>query len=91
VEQKFLAEKRIREAGLEDRIRVHLLDYRSIPVEFEKTFDAFISIEMLEVRPDYRLFCLSTYRSYPACRFQSMATLFFALVIQDIKLNFSIP
>lgn len=49
VEQKVLAEERIRAAGVEDRVRVHLLDYREIPAEFEKAFDAFISIEMLEV------------------------------------------
>ncbi|KAJ7638374.1 cyclopropane-fatty-acyl-phospholipid synthase [Roridomyces roridus] len=48
VEQKRLAEERIKEAGLEDKIHVHLLDYREIPAEFEKAFDAFISIEMLE-------------------------------------------
>ena len=50
VEQKRLAEERIREAGVEDKVRVHLLDYREIPLEFEKAFDAFISIEMVEVR-----------------------------------------
>jgi cyclopropane-fatty-acyl-phospholipid synthase len=49
MEQKRLAEERIQEAGLESRIRVHLLDYRNIPVEFEKAFDAFVSVEMLEV------------------------------------------
>ena len=48
-EQKSLAEERIREAGLEGRVRVHLLDYREIPAEFEKAFDAFVSVEMLEV------------------------------------------
>ncbi|KAI0052621.1 cyclopropane-fatty-acyl-phospholipid synthase [Auriscalpium vulgare] len=48
IEQKKLAEERIREAGLEGRIRVHLLDYRELPPQFEKAFDAFISIEMLE-------------------------------------------
>ncbi|KAF4615992.1 hypothetical protein D9613_011479 [Agrocybe pediades] len=48
IEQKKLAEERIKEAGLEDRIRVHLLDYREIPAEFEKAFDAFVSVEMLE-------------------------------------------
>ena len=48
-EQKSLAEERIKEAGLEGRIRVHLLDYREIPAEFEKAFDAFVSVEMLEV------------------------------------------
>ncbi|KAI0792644.1 cyclopropane-fatty-acyl-phospholipid synthase [Abortiporus biennis] len=47
-EQKALAEERIKEAGLEGRIRVHLMDYRDIPAEFENAFDAFISIEMLE-------------------------------------------
>ena len=51
IEQKRLAEERIKEAGLESRIRVHLLDYREIPVEFEKVFDAFVSVEMLEVPP----------------------------------------
>jgi len=49
IEQKILAEERIKETGLEGRIRVHLLDYREIPAEFEKAFDAFVSIEMLEV------------------------------------------
>ncbi|KAL1680789.1 cyclopropane fatty acid synthase [Schizophyllum commune] len=48
IEQKRLAEERIREAGVEDKVRVHLLDYREIPLEFEKAFDAFISIEMVE-------------------------------------------
>lgn len=50
IEQKRLAEERIREAGLEGRVRVHLMDYREIPENFEKAFDAFISIEMLEVK-----------------------------------------
>ena len=49
IEQKKLAEERIKAAGLENRIRVHLLDYREIPAEFEKAFDAFVSVEMLEV------------------------------------------
>ena len=49
IEQKKLAEERIKAAGLESRIRVHLLDYREIPAEFEKAFDAFVSVEMLEV------------------------------------------
>ncbi|KAG8218257.1 Mycolic acid cyclopropane synthetase-domain-containing protein [Butyriboletus roseoflavus] len=47
-EQKALAEERVKAAGLQDRIRVHLMDYREIPAEFEKAFDAFVSIEMLE-------------------------------------------
>ncbi|KAH8976460.1 S-adenosyl-L-methionine-dependent methyltransferase [Lactarius hatsudake] len=48
IEQKELAEERIREAGLQDLVRVHLMDYREIPPSFEKKFDAFISIEMIE-------------------------------------------
>ncbi|KXN84212.1 Cyclopropane-fatty-acyl-phospholipid synthase [Leucoagaricus sp. SymC.cos] len=48
IEQKTLAEERIKAAGLEGRIRVHLLDYREIPAEFENAFDAFVSIEMIE-------------------------------------------
>ncbi|KAH9927606.1 cyclopropane-fatty-acyl-phospholipid synthase [Fomitopsis serialis] len=48
IEQKTLAEERIREAGLEARIRVHLLDYRDIPRHFEHAFDALVSIEMIE-------------------------------------------
>jgi len=35
---------------VEGRIPVHLLNYRDIPAEFEKAFDGFVSIEMLEVR-----------------------------------------
>jgi len=54
IEQKTLAEERIKEAGLQDSIRVHLLDYRNIPPEFKQAFDAFISIEMIEhVGPKY--------------------------------------
>ena len=49
IEQKKLAEERIKAAGLESRIRVHLLDYGEIPAEFEKAFDAFVSVEMVEV------------------------------------------
>ncbi|KAJ3754573.1 cyclopropane-fatty-acyl-phospholipid synthase [Lentinula raphanica] len=48
IEQKTLAEERIKAAGLEKKIRVHLMDYREIPPEFEHAFDAFVSIEMLE-------------------------------------------
>lgn len=59
IEQKTLAEERIKAAGLEGRIRVHLLDYRAIPAEFEKAFDAFISIEMIEVGTSHPLDSLS--------------------------------
>ena len=48
VEQKTLAEERVRAAGLEGMVRIHLMDYRDIPSDFEHAFDAFISIEMLE-------------------------------------------
>ncbi|KAK5165152.1 uncharacterized protein LTR77_009250 [Saxophila tyrrhenica] len=49
-EQKRLAESRIREAGFQDRIKVLLCDYRSLPTpatEQEK-YDKIVSIEMLE-------------------------------------------
>lgn len=48
VNQKAYAEERIRSLGLQDKITVHLLDYRSLPEEFEHAFDAFVSIEMVE-------------------------------------------
>ncbi|KAJ7062802.1 cyclopropane-fatty-acyl-phospholipid synthase [Mycena amicta] len=48
IEQKKMAEERAREAGMEAKVRVHLLDYRDIPAEFEKAFDAFVAIEMIE-------------------------------------------
>ncbi|KZS88913.1 cyclopropane-fatty-acyl-phospholipid synthase [Sistotremastrum niveocremeum HHB9708] len=48
IEQKKLAEERIRAAGLQDMINVHLCDYRDLPASFEKSFDAFVSIEMVE-------------------------------------------
>ncbi|KAI0631650.1 cyclopropane-fatty-acyl-phospholipid synthase [Trametes polyzona] len=48
VEQKALAEERIRARGLAGRVRVHLMDYRDIPKDWEHCFDAFVSIEMLE-------------------------------------------
>lgn len=49
-EQKRLAEERVREAALEGRVRVHLMDYREIPREWDGVFDAFVSVEMIEVR-----------------------------------------
>lgn len=48
VEQKELAEERIRAAGLEDSIQVLLCDYRALEVPREGPFDKVISIEMLE-------------------------------------------
>lgn len=47
-EQKALAEARAKEAGVSDRVRVHLLDYRRLPQEWKGQFDAFVAIEMLE-------------------------------------------
>lgn len=49
VEQKTLAEERIKALGLQDKIRVHLMDYRDIPAQWAGRFDAFVSVEMLEV------------------------------------------
>lgn len=48
VEQKKEAEERIRREDLESRINVHLLDYRNLPPTFEKAFDAFVALEMVE-------------------------------------------
>ncbi|TCD67191.1 cfs1-like protein [Steccherinum ochraceum] len=48
VEQKTLADQRIAEAGLSDRAKVHLCDYRNLPAAFEKSFDALVSSEMIE-------------------------------------------
>jgi cyclopropane-fatty-acyl-phospholipid synthase len=48
-EQKRLADERICAAGVEGRVRVHLMDYREIPCAWDGCFDAFVSIEMLEV------------------------------------------
>ena len=69
VQQKALAEERIRAAGLEGRIRVHLMDYRELPPEFEKAFDAFVSVEMIEVRFSFlfSLFFLSLERERDLC------------------------
>ena len=45
-----MTERRAKEAGVGDRVRVHLCDYRELPASFEHAFDAFISCEMIEVR-----------------------------------------
>ena len=49
IEQKRLADERILAHGLQDRVRVHYRDYRDLPPEWEKAFDVFVSIEMIEV------------------------------------------
>jgi cyclopropane-fatty-acyl-phospholipid synthase len=48
IEQKELAEERIREAGMSDKITVLLCDYRSLEVPESGAFDKIVSIEMLE-------------------------------------------
>lgn len=49
MEQKKYIEQKIKGTDLESRIHVHLLDYRNMPREWEGKFDAFCSLEMLEV------------------------------------------
>ncbi|KAF9046312.1 S-adenosyl-L-methionine-dependent methyltransferase [Panaeolus papilionaceus] len=46
--QKILAEERISERGLSDRIKVHLMDYRDMPLEWKGRFDRVVSVEMIE-------------------------------------------
>ncbi|OCH86874.1 cyclopropane-fatty-acyl-phospholipid synthase [Obba rivulosa] len=54
VQQAALARERIRAAGLglgygeASRVRVHLMDYRAMPAEWEGKFDRVVSIEMIE-------------------------------------------
>lgn len=48
IEQKELAEQRIYDAGLSDKITVLLSDYRSLQIPREGAYDKIISIEMLE-------------------------------------------
>lgn len=57
IEQKKFVECRAKEAGVTNLIRVHLLDYRQLPKSFEKSFDAFISCEMIEVINIYHCLC----------------------------------
>jgi cyclopropane-fatty-acyl-phospholipid synthase len=53
-EQKAETEIRALEAGVGDRVRVHLCDYRELPSSFEHAFDGFVSCEMIEVHIIYR-------------------------------------
>jgi cyclopropane fatty-acyl-phospholipid synthase-like methyltransferase len=76
IEQKTLAEERIKAAGLENQIRVHLLDYREIPAEFEKAFDAFVSVEMLEVSSYIFCFIQVLTETHQACRSEILHPLF---------------
>jgi hypothetical protein len=52
-EQKAETEIRALEAGVGDRVRVHLCDYRELPSSFEHAFDGFVSCEMIEVHIIY--------------------------------------
>jgi cyclopropane-fatty-acyl-phospholipid synthase len=47
-QQQEFARRRIAELRLEDKIQVHLMDYRNLPREWEGRFDRVVSIEMLE-------------------------------------------
>lgn len=47
IEQKMLAEKRIKNAGYQDKIKVLLMDYRNLKVP-SPPYDKIVSIEMLE-------------------------------------------
>jgi cyclopropane-fatty-acyl-phospholipid synthase len=47
-EQHELASRRIREAGIEDRVEVLLADYRELDPAVHGTFDKLVSIEMIE-------------------------------------------
>jgi cyclopropane-fatty-acyl-phospholipid synthase len=46
-EQHALAQRRVAEAGLADRVRLHLCDYRDIPAPADG-YDAAVSVEMIE-------------------------------------------
>ena len=48
IEQKELAEERIRQAGMSDKITVLLCDYRNLEVPANGGYDKIVSIEMLE-------------------------------------------
>lgn len=47
-QQAELTRSRAAAAGLSDRIRVHLMDYRNMPAEWEGAFDRLVSVEMVE-------------------------------------------
>ncbi|KAF8133803.1 CFS1-like protein [Boletus edulis] len=48
VQQQRLAQARIKKAGVEDRVTVHLMDYRAMPSSWKSSFDRVISVEMIE-------------------------------------------
>jgi len=48
ISQRDLAMERIKKEGLEDKIRIHLMDYRSMPESWKGSFDRLVSVEMME-------------------------------------------
>ncbi|KAJ3733331.1 CFS1-like protein [Lentinula guzmanii] len=46
--QQALALERIKAEGLEERVEVHLMDYRNMPEEWKGRFDRVVSVEMIE-------------------------------------------
>jgi cyclopropane-fatty-acyl-phospholipid synthase len=67
-EQKREVEERIKNAGLEDKVEVRLMDYRDLPSEFsdeDKKFDRIVSVGMVEHvgRGNYKLFFESAKKS----------------------------
>ncbi|KAK7437576.1 hypothetical protein VKT23_018474 [Stygiomarasmius scandens] len=46
--QKVALDDNIRAAGLSDRIKVHVMDYRNMPESFHHAFDAVVSIGVME-------------------------------------------
>jgi len=46
--QKVALDDNIRAAGLSDRIKVHVIDYRNMPESFHHAFDAVVSIGVME-------------------------------------------
>ena len=47
-EQEALARERVRQAGLDDLVRIVRLDYRDLPAALGRRFDRLVSIEMIE-------------------------------------------
>lgn len=47
-QQAEYVQEKIKVKGIEDRVRVHLMDYRTMPPEWQGAFDRVLSVEMLE-------------------------------------------
>ena len=48
-EQMAMVRRRAADAGVADRVRVHVCDYRELPAAFAHAFDAAVACEMVEV------------------------------------------